>query len=365
MMKKMKFGIILVIVALAYFGLWMMIKPSEETPTQPPKVETPPVEAPAPGAAGENETAGEKPSSAENDQTTAVDASQNASRGVMNASTPFAYGRFIDDPGDLPKQLEARIKTECRSGVLVDLSSRRILWKKDATVPYAIASMSKIMTAFELMCEVQAEGSKVTLETSVKVPQKMFRKFSDCHIYMDPRESFTVDELLKCMMIHSANDCAYLLGDFLAGSEEAFVAKMNARAKALGLNSLSFCNTNGLPDKKNKRANKGSAIDMAYLSEYVMDVPEIMKWAGTKLDAIREGTTRKFDLANKNHLLGSVKCPGINGLKTGYIDDSKFCITVTCERNGRRMICVVMGSEKAKIRDNLVIALLNWGYSVE
>ncbi|MBP5639572.1 MAG: D-alanyl-D-alanine carboxypeptidase, partial [Victivallales bacterium] len=127
---------------------------------------------------------------------------------------------------------------------------------------------------------------------------------------------------------------------------------------------LNFCNTNGLPDKVNKRANRGCAMDIAYLSEYVMDVPEIMKWASTKLDSIREGT-RKFDLANKNHLLGSSACPGINGLKTGYIDESRFCITVTCERNGRRMICVVMGAEKAKIRDNLVIALLNWGYTVQ
>ncbi len=363
-MKK-RFVIILVIVALAHWALWVLISSFHDTPKTDettPVEENKTVSANVPDAV-ENPAPVPLPTATPGPIPQATPAA-NVSRGVQNSSTPFAYGTFVNDPGDLPTQLEARIKKECRSGILVDLGSRRILWQKDAAVPYAIASMSKIMTAFELMCELQSAGSKNTLETQVKVPQKMFRKFSDCHIYMDPRESFTIDELLKCMMIHSANDCAYLIGEYMAGSEEAFVAKMNARAKLLQLKSLDFCNTNGLPDRKNKRANRGSAIDMAYLTEYVMDVPEIMKWAGTKLDAIREGT-RKFDLANKNHLLGSSKCPGINGLKTGYIDDSKFCITVTCERAGRRMICIVMGSEKAKIRDNLVVALLNWGYSIQ
>jgi len=360
MLKINQFVIILVFMTLVYLGAWMLIKHSTGETSN--AVESSGEEAKTMNTEGQNE-----PGSSLQDGIGLLSEGfdRNASRGVRNGRTPYAYGVFIDDPGDLPKQLETRVKTECRSGVLVDLGSRRILWKKDATVPYAIASMSKIMTAFELMCEIQTEGSKVTLETTVKVPQKMYKKFSDSHIYMDPRESFTIDELLKCMMIRSANDCAYLLGEFMGGSEAAFVEKMNARAKILGLKSLDFCNTNGLPDKKNNRSNKGSALDMAYLAEYVMDVPEIMKWAGTKRDAIRENTTRKFDLFNRNSLLGSTKCPGINGLKTGFINESKYCIIVTCERNGRRMICVVMGADTAKKRDNLAVALLNWGYSIE
>lgn len=276
---------------------------------------------------------------------------------------PSQYGEFLEDPGDLPAKLRAKIDAGCRSGILVDLGSRRILWQKDAETSYAIASMSKIMTAYELMAELREAGSKNTLETKVQVPKKMFRKFNDCHIYMDPRESFTLEELLKCMMIHSANDCAYLIGDYMAGSEEAFVAKMNARAKALGFQSFSFCNTNGLPDRQNKRANRGSALELAHLAECVMDIPEIMKWAGTHLDAIRENT-KPFHLANKNKLLGSARCPGVNGLKTGYINESKSCITVTCERDGRRLVCVIMGADSAMNRDALVIELLNWGYSV-
>ncbi|MGN0880540.1 MAG: D-alanyl-D-alanine carboxypeptidase family protein [Oligosphaeraceae bacterium] len=277
-----------------------------------------------------------------------------------------SYGPFVDDPGNLPPKLEQQLERGCRSGILVDLGSRRILWQKDARTAYAIASMSKIMTAYELLCELSEPDSKHTLETVVQVPRKMFRKFSDCHIYMDPRESFTLDELLKCMMIHSANDCAFLIGEFMAGSEEAFVKRMNQRAAAMGLRSFSFCNTNGLPDRKNHRANRGSALDMAYLAEYVMDVPAIMKWAGTKLAHIREKEPgRRFDLANKNRLLDNPRCPGVNGLKTGYIDESKFCITVTAERKGRRMICVVMGADKAKSRDALVTDLLAWGYAIE
>jgi len=199
----------------------------------------------------------------------------------------------------------------------------------------------------------------------VQVPRHLHGKFADCHIYMDPRESFTYDELLKCMMIHSANDCAYLVGESLAGTESAFVERMNRRAKALQLTSFDFCNTNGLPDRKNKRANRGNARDMAYLAEYVMNIPEVMKWAGTKSDAIRENTKKPFALYSKNKLLGSRECPGINGLKTGYIDSSGYCIVVTCERNGRKMICVIMGSPKGKVRDDIVRNLLNWGYTVQ
>lgn len=282
---------------------------------------------------------------------------QDLSGSVGNVS----YPPFIEDPGDLPAKLEARVASGCRSGILVDLTSRRILWSKNAKTGYAIASMSKIMTAYETIRILKEPGSVNTLETVVKVPRKMYRMFSDCHVYMDPRESFTIDELLKCMMIHSANDCAYLLGEHLAGSEAAFVERMNRRAQSMGLTSMSFCNTNGLPDRKRRMANWGSAYDMAVLSEHVLDMPEVMKWAGTRMDSIRGG---KFALNNKNKLLGSSRCPGITGLKTGYTDASKFCITVSCERKGHRMICVVMGADLAKSRDRLVVELLNWGYSV-
>lgn len=327
--------------------------PTPPAPAQPPAPVTPPVSQP---------------------QAAPLEAPDSRARAAARAAADArplvprnpSYGPFVDDPGNLPPKLEQQLERGCRSGILVDLGSRRILWQKDARTAYAIASMSKIMTAYELLCELSEPDSKHTLETVVPVPRKMFRKFSDCHIYMDPRESFTLDELLKCMMIHSANDCAFLIGEFMAGSEEAFVKRMNQRAAAMGLRSFSFCNTNGLPDRKNHRANRGSALDMAYLAEYVMDVPAIMKWAGTKLAHIREKEPgRRFDLANKNRLLDNPRCPGVNGLKTGYIDESKFCITVTAERKGRRMICVVMGAEKAKSRDALVTDLLAWGYAIE
>lgn len=370
-MKHGRILIIIAIVALMHGVVcFMLLRSAQETPPDAPampaatEVQPPVAATPVPvAAAAAPETTAPAPAPA---APLAVPERRPATVKADALLVPrnVSYGRFIDDPGNLPAKLEQLLDTGCRSGILVDLGSRRILWQKEARTAFAIASMSKIMTAYELLLQLSEPSCKYTLETVVPVPKKMYRKYSDCHIYMDPRESFTIDELLKCMIIHSANDCAYLLGEFMAGSEEAFVKQMNARAASMGLQTLSFCNTNGLPDRKNHRANRGSALDMAYLAEHVMDVPAIMKWAGTKRSAIREKIPgRRFDLDNKNRLLNSSRCPGVNGLKTGYIDESKFCITVTAERKGRRMICVVMGADKAKARDNLVVELLNWGYS--
>ena len=132
------------------------------------------------------------------------------------------------------------------------------------------------------------------------------------------------------------------------GSESAFVTRMNERAKALGCRQFVFHNTHGLPD--NGRENLSSPVELAYLAGVLMDVPEIMRWTTVRRDAIREDKKILY-LDTTNSLLG--RCPGVNGMKTGVTNKAGHCITLTCDRDGRRLAVVVMGAANSKSRDAL------------
>ena len=144
---------------------------------------------------------------------------------------------------------------------------------------------------------------------------------------------------------------------------------MMDEAKEMGLDSFIFHNAHGLPVPlaKGRLENMGSPIELAFLAEQLMDIPEVVKWSATKHDCIRENSPnpkfKKFDLDSTNTLLGRASCPGVNGMKTGMTNGAGFCITATCERDGRRMVVVAMGCNNGKERDNLVSQILNWAYS--
>jgi D-alanyl-D-alanine carboxypeptidase (penicillin-binding protein 5/6) len=274
------------------------------------------------------------------------------------AFTPFSSAYYSVNSRALPKALAGRT-AEIVAGTVIDLSSRRVYWGKHMLQAYPIASMTKMMTALLVVEDLRASGGRLTLETPVRVTVAA-SKIGGRQVWLDPRETLTIDELLKCVLIRSANDCAYLLGEFLSGSEAAFVQRMNERAKELGCQQFVFHNTHGLP--AGGRENLGSPVELAYLAEILMDEPEIMRWTCVRRDAIRENT-KIFYLDNTNSLLG--RCPGVNGMKTGVTNKAGHCITVTCEREGRRLAVVVMGAANSKSRDALARDLLEWGYTQE
>ena len=269
---------------------------------------------------------------------------------------------------EMPAKLSQEIN-KCKSGICVDLTNKKVLWAKNEKTAGCIASMTKMMTVYLMMKDLKKPGSQLTMETVVPATPAAC-KVGGHQIYMDPKETFTLEELLKCVMIRSANDCAYLLGAFLAGgSEEAFVKRMMDEAKEMGLESFIFHNAHGLPVKlaKGRLENMGAPIELAFLAEQLMDIPEVVKWSSTKHDCIRENSPnpkfKKFDLDSTNTLLGNPSCPGVNGMKTSMTDGAGFCVTTTCERDGRRMVVVAMGCNNGKERDNLVRQILNWAYS--
>ena len=244
---------------------------------------------------------------------------------------------------EMPAKLSQEIN-KCKQGICVDLTNKKILWAKNEKTAGCIASMTKMMTVYLFMKDLKKPGSQLTLETQVPATPEAC-KIGGHQIYMDPKETFTLEELLMS------------------------AKRMTDEAKEMGLNSFIFHNAHGLPVKlpKGRLENMGSPIELAFLAEQLMDIPEVMKWSSTKHDCIRENSPnpkfKKFDLDSTNTLLGNPSCPGVNGMKTGMTDGAGFCVTTTCERDGRRMVVVAMGCSSGKERDSLVRQILNWAYS--
>jgi len=238
------------------------------------------------------------------------------------------------------------------SGILVEPETGKILWSKLSKKPMEIASMTKMMTAL-LVLEAIDKG-KMSFDDVIYVTKDAAR-IGGSQVYLDPKEHFTLAEILKTIMIVSANDSAYLVAEKLSGENiPAFVEKMNIRAKELGMTSTHFYNPHGLPDKNGKN-NKSSAYDLAILACQLLKYPMAMEWAATWTDDFRGG---KFKLVNHNKLVKTVK--GVDGLKTGYYRKAGFCVTVTAKRNGRRFIEVIIGAKTKKLRNRFAAKLLDW-----
>lgn len=278
-----------------------------------------------------------------------------------NLGKPFSYAYAVDgNIASIP------LSQSATSGILVDLDTRTVLWAKNPRKPFPIASMTKIMTALLAYEDVLEAKNGVTLDTMIPVTRTAM-KIGGSQVWLDPKETFSVTDLLKAVSIKSANDAAYLIGEYFGGGDvNSFVSKMNAKAKAFNMKSTKFYNPHGLPGATSSQDNVSSPEDMAFLAEHTLEHRQLMEWAATNKTDFREpGTKGYISLENHNHLIvgGKNECPGVDGLKTGFINRSGFCITVTCKRNNRRMVVMVTGFPSAKERDTFVRKLLDWGYS--
>lgn len=252
-----------------------------------------------------------------------------------------------------------------RAGIIVDLKTRKVLWSKGAHKAVPIASMTKLMTVLVAYEMVMDKKNGLTLETPVKVSVAAY-KIGGSQVYLDPRETFSIGELMMAASIQSANDAAYLIAEFLGGGDvNLFVQKMNAKAAQLGMKNTIFRNPHGLPGKNAAEDNVSSPEDMLRLAEATLLYPQLMKWASTwKAPFRKPGTKGYIEMRNHNHLIPGARTPsaGVDGLKTGFIARSGYCLAFSCNRGGRRVIGVVMGHPTWKERDRFVAALLDWGY---
>ena len=262
---------------------------------------------------------------------------------------PYDFKGAVSQIG-LPKEVA------CNTGILVDLAARKVLWAKGAERAVPIASMTKMMTM--LLAEEAIAQGRIKRDSMIPVTVNAY-KIGGSQVWLDPKEVFPLSELLKAIAIKSANDAAYLVSEHLGdGDASTFVARMNARARELGMSHTSFYDAHGLGDSQ-KRNNLASAYDMVILAERLLAYPEVMKLAATRMDTFRNGKT---ELKNHNNLVFH-RVPGVDGLKTGYTEASGFCVTFTCVRAGRRLIGCVTGFKSAKDRDAFCRALLDWGYT--
>ena len=282
---------------------------------------------------------------------------------------PYSESFFTYASKTVPADVQKIIATsKVKAGIAVDLDSREVYWSLNPNTAYPMASVTKMMTALVAVRKMLCSNGAITLETPIKVTRAA-SGIGGRQVWLDPKETFTFDEILKCVLVHSANDCAYLLGEFMGnGDISSFIGDMNRQARELGCTHFHFINSHGLTEKAIKDENSGSPAELAYLASVLLRIPQIMKWTGVRTEYLREND-EAFKKRNKgqatmlstsNSLLGSV--PGVNGMKTGYTDNAGFCIVITCVRDEKHTCVVLMGCPDRKQRDALGKALINWLY---
>ena len=200
------------------------------------------------------------------------------------------------------------------------------------------------------------DSGKIKLSDKVTCSENA-KKMGGSTMLLDTGEVRTVEELLKGVGIASGNDAAVALAEYLGGSEEAFVVMMNTRAKELGMNDTTFKNCNGLPAE----GHVSTANDISIMSRELLKHPTILKYTGTYMETISEGRKSPIELVNHNKLVRFFK--GCDGLKTGYTEEAKYCISATSVREGVRVLAVIMGAPSYKIRNRDASMLMNYGFS--
>ncbi len=248
-----------------------------------------------------------------------------------------------------------------KGAIAIDAASGKVLFEERADIVSPPASMTKLMT-YAIVHDAVRQGT-LRLDTPVRITKEDAR-MGGTQVYLDPRETFTVDELLYAVMVQSANDAAHALARAAAGSVPAFVAAMNAKARELGMSNTTFRTPHGLPPP-NRVLQDGdltSPRDFARLSRHLLTTTDITTYTSVRLRTFGEGKRAKpMEMKNHNNLVSKVA--GVDGLKTGYTAGAGFCLSATAQRNGRRVIVVMMGSPQAQVRDLHVSELIERAFA--
>ncbi|MFA9463686.1 MAG: D-alanyl-D-alanine carboxypeptidase family protein [Velocimicrobium sp.] len=259
------------------------------------------------------------------------------------------------------KESEDSIETTGKSVVLMEATTGNVIYEKNKDEPLVMASITKIMTLI-LIFEALEEG-KIKLEDLVSVSEYA-ASMGGSQVYLEPYETQTVNDMIKCISIASANDACVAMSEYIAGSETEFVSRMNEMAKKLGMEHTHFLNCCGL-DNDIDSGHYSSAYDVALMSrELITKYPQISDYSTVWMDSIIHTTKKgesEFGLTNTNKLVRSYE--GITGLKTGSTSKAKYCLSATARRNGMDMIAVVMAAESPKDRFHDAAKLLDYGFA--
>jgi serine-type D-Ala-D-Ala carboxypeptidase (penicillin-binding protein 5/6) len=231
--------------------------------------------------------------------------------------------------------------------IVMEAASGKVLEEQNMHEKRPPASMTKLMVAYIVLDKVAKGDLHLTDRVTVS---KEASKIGGSQVYLKEGEEFSLEDMMKAIMIASANDGAYAVAELISGTSAEFVNLMNEKAKAIGMNDTEFASVHGLPPGKDQKEDLTSCYDMALLAREVLKYPKIIEWTSTKTAEFRGG---KFILNNHNKLLS--RMAEIDGLKTGYYSSTGFNVVATAKKGDLRFITVVMGSPTSKARDNLAV----------
>ena len=240
---------------------------------------------------------------------------------------------------------------KAKATLLMEASTGKILHADNENEKLPIASVTKIMVTL-LICEAIDSG-KIALSDMVSVSEYA-SSMGGSQVYLEPGEQMSVDELLKCLIVVSANDASVALAEHIYGSEESFINAMNDRAAALGMKNTSFVNTTGLDTE----GHYSSALDVALMTRELLKHEVVFNYTTIWMDTIRDGA---FGLSNTNKLIRFYN--GANGMKTGFTTDAMYCLSGTALRDGMQLIAVVLGGTSSDDRFAAAKKMLDFGFA--
>ncbi|HHU93150.1 MAG TPA: D-alanyl-D-alanine carboxypeptidase [Halanaerobiaceae bacterium] len=244
---------------------------------------------------------------------------------------------------------------DIRAAILVESEIGQVLYEKNSAEPLPPASITKIMTLLIAMEEV--EKGNIALEDEVTI-SKYAESMGGSQIYLAAGTRVPFGDLLKAITIASANDASVAVAEAIAGTYSNFINIMNRRAQELGMKNTHFENSTGLPVEYGEHYT--TAYDIALMSRELVKYDQVLEWASIWVDYVQL-PGREAMLVNTNKMINSY--PGMDGLKTGHTQEAGYCLSATAERNGMRLISVVLGAETEKEREELTARLLDYGFN--
>lgn len=273
---------------------------------------------------------------------------------VMLSFSLFTIMVAAEENEPTKKQESLDLAPDAKSGILIERDTGNVIFEKQAHEKLPPASMTKIMTLLLIMEEI--EKGSLKKDELIRISENA-ASMGGSQIFLEAGEEMKVDDLLKGVAIASANDASVALAERIAGSEEAFVNRMNEKVKELGLENTQFQNVTGLPADN----HYSTSYDMAMMAKELLSHESITKYTSVYEDYLRKGTEDEFWLVNTNKLVRFY--PGVDGLKTGFTNEAKYCLTATAKKGDMRVIAVVMGVDTPKERNSTVSNLLDYAFN--
>ena len=254
----------------------------------------------------------------------------------------------------IPVKAADTLNLDSKSAILLDNASGKILYEKNINEKLPMASMTKIMSILLIM--EQIDNGNLNYNDKVLI-SKNASGMGGSQVFLQAVEEYKVEDLLKCIAVSSANDAVVAMAEKISGTEEAFVAQMNAKVKELGLTNTHFANPHGL-DNEN---HYSTAQDMARIAQELLKHEDILRFTSIYEDYLTKPDGSQVWLVNTNRLVRFYD--GVDGLKTGYTTDAGYCLTATAKKNDLRLISVVMNASSADARSKDTATLLTYGFN--